>query len=108
MMKEDGLGNMFFRHLAMAVPWGIIALMVFFVAAAGIKQQIKEGIQYAVRMAIFETTSFAYDYRAGTALKQNIKEGIEFVGKTASSEIRNLLNDPKVKEDVKEAFGSGT
>jgi hypothetical protein len=106
-MKEDALGKLFLRHLVMAIPWGIMMLVVFFVAAAGITQQVKEGIQYGVRMAIFETTNFAYDYRVGPALKQNIKEGIEFVGKTTSSEIKSLLNDPKVKENMREALGSG-
>jgi len=106
-MKDDGLGNIFFRHMVMAIPWGIVLLVVFFVAAVGIKQQIKEGIQYTVRMAIFETTTFAYDYKAAPALKQNIKEGIEFAGKTASRELKGLLNDPQVKQDLGEAFKAG-
>jgi len=106
-MKEDGLGKVFLKHLVMAIPWGIVLLVVFFVAAVGIKQQIKEAIQYSVRMAICETTGFAYDYKVVPAIKQNIKEGMEFAGKTASSEIKSLLNDPKVRQDMREALGSG-
>ncbi|MDY6989133.1 MAG: hypothetical protein SWQ30_13870 [Thermodesulfobacteriota bacterium] len=106
-MKDDGLGNIFFRHMVMAIPWGIVLLVVFFVAAVGIKQQIKEGIQYTVRMAISETAGFAYHYKAAPALKQNIKEGIEFAGMTASRELKGLLNDPQVKQDLEEAFKSG-
>jgi len=106
-MKDDGLGNIFFRHMVMAIPWGIVLLVVFFVAAVGIKQQIKEGIQYAVTMAISETTSFAYNYKVVPALKQDIKEGIEFAGKTASRELKGLLNDPQVKQDLGEAFKAG-
>ncbi|MDY6952820.1 MAG: hypothetical protein SWE60_15010 [Thermodesulfobacteriota bacterium] len=106
-MKDDGLGNIFLRHMVMAIPWGIVVLVVFFLAAAGMKQQIKEGIQYTVRMAISETTGFAYHYKAAPALKQNIKEGIEFAGKTASRELKGLLHDPQVKEDLGEAFRSG-
>jgi hypothetical protein len=106
-MKDDRLGNIFFRHMVMAIPWGIVLLVVFFVAATGIKQQIKEGIQYTVRMAISETAIFAYQYKVAPALKQNIKDGIEFTGKTASRELKGLLNDPQVKQDLGEVFKSG-
>ena len=45
-MREERLGHIFVRHLMMAIPWGIVFLVVFFIAAFGIKQEIKEGIQY--------------------------------------------------------------
>ena len=103
-MKEDGLGRLFVRHLVMAVPWGIMLLVVFFIAEICLKQQVKEGIQYGVRMVISETTQFANAYEVVMPVKKNIKEGIEFVGKTARQEIRALLNDPQVKQDLKEAL----
>jgi hypothetical protein len=106
-MKDGGLGNLFVRHLVMAVPWAIVFLLVFFITTVGIKQQIKEGIQYAVRMAISETSNFAYNYNVGPALKQNMKKGVEFVGKTATREVKTLLSDPEVKEDLQETFRSG-
>jgi len=103
-MKESGLGTLFVRHLVMAVPWGIMLLVVFFIAEIGIKQQVKEGIQYGVRMVISETAQFANAYKVVMPVKKNIKEGIEFVGKTARKEIKALLNDPQVKQDLKEAL----
>ena len=106
-MKENGLGRMFVRHLVMAIPWGIVFLVVFSIASLGLKQQIKEGIQYAVKTGIKETGKFAFQYGMVVPVKQNIKEGIEFVAKTARNEIKTLLQDPQVKQDLKEALEYG-
>ncbi len=103
-MKENGLGNVFLKHLEMAVPWGIILLLVLFVSAVGIKQQIKEGIQYGIRTSIQETANFANNYNVVVPVKRNIKEGIEFVAKTAKNEVKDILKDPEIKQDLKEAL----
>ena len=103
-MKEDGFGKMFLRHLVMAIPWGIILLIVFFIATLSIKQEIKEGIDFGIKSAISDTARFAFDDHVAGAVKQNIKEGMEFTAKTAKSELKNLLNDPQVKKDLKEIF----
>ena len=88
----------------MAIPWSIIFLLVFFISAVGLKQQIKEGIQYAIKTSIHETANYAYSYNAVVPVKKNIKEGIEFVAKTAKNEIKSLLKDPEIKQDIKEAL----
>ncbi len=103
-MKEDGLGKIFIRHFVMAIPWGLIFLFVIIIAAAGIRQQLKEGIQYAVSTSIHEGRAAAFDCYTVTAVKKNIKESIEFIAKTAKNEIKGLLNDPQVKQDIKEAL----
>ncbi|MBC8392140.1 MAG: hypothetical protein H8E17_06215 [Deltaproteobacteria bacterium] len=118
-MKENDLGNLFVRHLVMAVPWGIMLLIVLFISAIGIKQQVKEGIQYAIRTSVNEAANFAFQYSVVVPVKQNIKEGVEFVAKAASKELREgfefaaktarkeikgLLADPEVKQDLKEAL----
>jgi len=106
-MKESDLGGLFVRHLVSAVPWGIIFLIVLFIASVGLKQQIKEGIQYAIRTGIQESANFAYNYHMLVPVKKNVKEGIEFVAKTAGNEIKTLLHDPQVKQDLNEALGYG-
>lgn len=106
-MKEDGLGTIFVKHLVMAIPWGVILLLVFVIAAIGIKQQIKEGIQYAAKTSISEAANLAFDSNMITPVKQNIKEGIEFAAKTAKKEIKALLNDPQFKQDLREALEDG-
>lgn len=103
-MKENGLGVLFVRHLVIALPWGIIFLIVMFIASIGIKQQIKEGIQYAIRTGVQESASFAYNYQLVVPVKKNVKEGIEFVAKTAGEEIKAILQDPKVKQDLKDVL----
>jgi len=99
-MKENDLGGLFLRHLVIAIPWGIIFLIFMFVASLGIKQQIKEGIQYAFRTGLQESLSVAYRYQTVVPVKKNIKEGIEFAAKTAAKEIKVLLHDPQVKQDI--------
>ena len=106
-MKENGLGGMFVKHLVIAIPWGIVFLVVISIASLGLKQQIKEGLQYAVKTGIQETGNFAFQYRMVVPVKKNVKEGIEFVAKTARKEIKNLLQDPQVKQDLKEALEYG-
>ena len=86
----------------MAIPWGIILLVVFFITAVGIKQQVKEAMQYGIRTAIYTTGNFAFDYNTIVPVKQNIKEGVEFVAKTTKNELKKFLNDPQVKKDLKE------
>ncbi len=104
-MKEDGLGTLFLRQLVTAIPWGIIFLLVVFIAAAAMKQQIKESIQYGMRTAVHETVSLSYQMIV--PVKRNLKEGIEFVAKTAKNEIKGLLSDPQIKQDLKEAMEYG-
>jgi len=103
-MKENGLGRLFVRNLIMAIPWGIISLVVFLIVMVSIKQQIKEGIEYTMNNAIHGTVDAAFDYRVVTAVKKNIKEGVEFMAKVGKHEIKALLNDPQVKQDIKEAL----
>ena len=104
-MKENGLGALFLRQLVMAIPWGIIFLIVLFISAAAMKQQIKESIQYGARTAVYETIGLGFQMIG--PVKQNIKEGVEFVAKTAKREIKDLLSDPQIKQDLKEALEYG-
>ena len=104
-MKEDGLGRLFLRQLVMAIPWGIIFLLVLFIGAMVMKQQIKESIQYGAKTAVYQT--FGLGFQMAGPIKQNIKEGIEFMAKTAKKEIKVLLSDPKIKQDLKEAMEYG-
>ena len=106
-MNEKGLGRMFVKHLVIAIPWGIVFLVVFLIASLGVKQQIKEGIQYAIRTGIQETGNVAFQYGLVEPVKRNIKEGTEFVAKAARNEIKTLLQDPQVKQDLKEVLEYG-
>jgi len=101
-MKEEGLGRLFLRHLVIAIPWGVVFLVVFFVAMVGIKQQVKEGIEFGVRSAISETARFAFSGHLAGPVMKYINEAIEFAAKTAKSELKDLVNDPQVKKDLKE------
>lgn len=103
-MKENSLGQLFIRNLVMAIPWGIIFLVVLLIVSVGVKQQIKEGLQFAARTAISETGNQILDYNVFMRIKQNVKEGVEFTAKTAKNELRYLLHDPHVKEDLKGIF----
>lgn len=107
-MKENSLGQLFVRNLVMAIPWGIIFLVLFLIASLGIKQQIKESMQFAARMAISETRNLVLSYPVFTRIKQNTKESIEFTAKTLRQELKGLLNDPQVKEDLKEILESSS
>lgn len=102
-MNEDTLAKVFLRHLVMAASWGIVFVVVFFIASLGIKQQIKEGIQYTLRSAVYETANVVLDPNLVQPVKKNIKEGIEFVALTARNNIKAIVSDPNVKQDVKEA-----
>ncbi|MBW2106942.1 MAG: hypothetical protein DRG87_04580 [Deltaproteobacteria bacterium] len=106
-MKENGLGKVFIKNLVMAIPWGIIFLIVFFIVSIGVKQQIKESVQFAARMAITEASNNVLAYPVFSRIKQNTKESIEFSAKALGQELKGLLNDPQVKENLKEILEAG-
>ena len=101
-MKEQGLGRLFLRHLVIAIPWGIVFLVVFFIAMVGIKQEVKESMEFGVRSAISETARFAFSGHLAGPVKKNLNEAIEFATKTAKDELKDLVHDPQVKKDLKE------
>jgi hypothetical protein len=103
-MKEDGLGRLFVRQLVMAIPWGIVFLLVMIVAAAGIKQQVKEGMQYGISMAVHEASGMLHNPRHVASVKRNIKKGLQYGAAMVRYEVRALLTDPVLKQDVKEAL----
>ena len=101
-MKEGSLAQVFIKNLVMAIPWGIIFLVVFLIVSIGLKQQIKEGMQFAAQLAISETSRVVLDYPVFSRIKQNTKESIEFSAKAFSNELKALLNDPQMRENLKE------
>ena len=105
-VKENSLGHLFVKNLVMAIPWGIIFLVIFLLVSVGVKQQIKESMQFAMRLAITETSNSVIAYPVFSRIKQNTKESIEFSAKALSHELKVLLNDPQVKEDLKEILAS--
>ena len=102
--QKNGWGVLFLRHFVIAIPWGIVFLVVLFIAAMGLKQQVKEAIQYTAVQAMRESGALVRDGFIVTGIKQNTKEGVEFVAKTAGAEIKTLLNDPQVRRNLKEIF----
>ena len=103
-MNEDSLAKLFIKNLVMAIPWGIIFLVVFLIVSIGIKQQIKEGIQFASKVAIYETSNMVLDYPVFSRIKQNAKESFEFAAKTWRNELKAILNDPQDRGNLKEIF----
>jgi hypothetical protein len=103
-MNQDSLVKLFVKHLVMAIPWGIVFLVVFLIVSVGIKQQVKEGIQFASRVAIHETGNMVLHYPVFSRVKQNAKESFEFAAKTWRNELKALLNDPQVKDSLREIF----
>jgi hypothetical protein len=98
-MKE--LVRTFLRHFSIALAWGVIFLTVFFVASFGIKQQVKEAIQYTIRTSVGEVAIVVTDPFITAGLKQNIKEGIEFTATTFRQQIKDFLTDPEIREAMR-------
>ena len=103
-MNQDNLAKLFVKNLVMAIPWGIIFLVVFLIVSVGVKQQIKEGIQFASRSAIYETSNLALHYPVFSRVKQNAKESFEFAARSWRNELKILLSDPQVKDSLREIF----
>ncbi len=101
-MEQEKLSKVFLRHLVMAIPWGIMVLLVLFIAAAGMKQPLKKAVGYGMRTAVHETADYVLESKNFVPAKQNMKEAIEFVALTASDEVKDFLHDPQVKKDLKE------
>lgn len=102
-MKE--LLNTFFKHLIIASTWGLVFLVVFFVSALGIKQEIKEAIQYTARTTVAEVSIVLTDPFIIREIKKNIKKGIEFSADTLNKEIKELLIELETKKSKKNKEG---
>lgn len=103
-MKEKSYGQLFAKNLVMALPWGIIFLVVFSIASASIKQQIKESLKLTTKTAISEAGNFVKDSPGFTPIKLEIRKAVKFTAKTAKDELMDLLNDPELKKNLKEIF----
>ncbi|HDI78313.1 MAG TPA: hypothetical protein ENF54_01590 [Desulfobacteraceae bacterium] len=93
-MERESIGRIFLRHLAMAIPWGIVFLVIFGIATLTIKQNIKEGIEY---------TSNTLASKAIRVIYENKMMNKEIYGKTDLREtVKTLLKDPRIREEIED------
>lgn len=99
--REMGLGRVFLQEAIKAGTWGIIFLLIVGIFITIIKQDIKEGIAYAVDRIVFQVEREATDpYLIGKA-KQLIKEGIEYSLTKTSIEVNKILAQNPIQFTIK-------
>jgi hypothetical protein len=105
-MREGELGDIFLKNLMAAVTWAAIFLIAFFVMVLGVKQEVKEGIQYAFATAAQEGVGIYPRENLQSLLTQALG------GKSVRDEaqlregIKAFLNDPEVRSSLKDIFES--
>lgn len=102
--ENNGTWNVFVREFARAIPWGIVILIVLFISIGFFGQTLRSSVEFAQKNAVITTTGLMANPVIAETVKRNIKEGIEYTLKVTKRETRNLLNDPQLKQDVKEAL----
>jgi len=99
-MERCHLSGIFMRHLAMALPWALVCVLSLFVLAYGMSQQIKEGIQYTMAVAVQEASLLTAMPPGIGAAPQTVEEIMARLTQNAGDEIRQLLQDPKTRENL--------
>ena len=104
MGDNNKMGSIFLKELVRAIPWGIVILIVLFISIGFWGQTLKNSIKFAQGGAIITATCLMANPEVAELVKRNIKEGIEYSLGVTKREVKNLLKDPQLKQDVKEAL----
>jgi len=102
--KSDSVGTIFMREVARATPWGLMIIVVVLICLGFFNYTGKKLISYAQQNAANTVRQIATDQVFVEGVKRNIKEGIEYTLTKAGWEIRSILKDPELKQDMKEAL----
>jgi len=111
MMADENMVHIMKVEAVRALPWGIMLLVVMLLGGMWIKQEMKEGFEFASRTVVRDVQSAALDPRVFVPLKQNAKEAIQYVTHTAIQEAKDAVLAPRtfvpMKRKVKEAIEYG-
>jgi len=107
-MAQKNYSELILQETARVIPWGIMLLLVVLIGSSWIKQDVKEGVEFAVQTIADKAKSTVLNPGIITPLKQNTKEAVEFVMKTAIAEAKNTALDTgtfmRIKQNAKEAI----
>jgi|AMFO01.1.fsa_nt_gi hypothetical protein len=107
-MEKVNLGELFVRECVRAIPWGIIVIVLIFLAITMEKQNMKEAIEYAARVSIREAKAAVLEPATFVPLKQKVKAAIEYTARVSAREAKAAVLEPAtfvpLKQNVKEAI----
>ena len=107
-MGQVNYGELIRRETVKAIPWGIMLLIVILVGGSFLKQNVKEGVEFALQSTMQEMKIAILDPEVFVPIKQNAKEAVEFVMSTTISEAKKAALDTdtfvRVKQNAKEAI----
>lgn len=110
-MNEETMFDTMKTEAARALPWGVMLLVVMLLGGMWVKQEMKEGIEFASRTVVRDVQSAALDPRVFVPIKQNAKEAIQYVTHTAIQQVKDAVLAPRtfvpMKRKVKEAIEYG-
>ena len=104
MGDNNKMGSIFLKELVRAIPWGIVILIVLFISIGFLGRTLKNSIEFAQGGAVITATGLIANPEITELIKQNIKEGIEYSLAVTKREVKSILKDPQLKQDVKEAL----
>ncbi len=107
-MADENMIHVMKVETARALPWGVMMLVVMLLGGMWLKQEVKEGIQFASQTVIRDVRSTVFDPHVLIPLKQNAKEAIQYVTHTAIQQTKDAVLEPQtfvpMKRKVKEAI----
>ena len=89
--KQSDLGRFFVQEVVRAGTWGAVFLLVMAVLITAMKQDIKEGIAFAVDRLVSEAAFVATDRVLIGNAKQLVKKGIDYSVMKAAQGTREVL-----------------
>ena len=102
--RDNGTKSVFIREFARAVPWGIVVIITVLICFSFIGYSGKKMIDYAQGNAANTIRQIVTDPVLVEGIKRNIREGVEYTLTRTKAGVRDILADPELKQDVKEAL----
>lgn len=102
--RDNGTKSVFVREFARAVPWGIVVIITFLICFGITIYGGKNVINYAQENAADTIRRIVTDPVLVEGIKRNVKEGVEYTLTRTKTEVRSVLTDPELKQDMKEAL----
>ena len=103
-MVNESLGQVMKREAARAVPWGVMLLVVVLISGAWIKQELKEGVEFATQTVLRDTKAAVLD----PSVKQSVRGAIWYTAYVTMQEAKDAVLDADtfvpMKRKVKEAI----
>ncbi|HEU18848.1 MAG TPA: hypothetical protein ENO00_05605 [Deltaproteobacteria bacterium] len=101
--KNDSVSTVFMREVARATPWGLMIIIVVLICLGFVNYTGKKLITYAHSNAAQTIRQVMTDPDIAREVEKNVTQCIDYTFGSAAAEFRKTLQDPELKQNLKDA-----